>query len=117
MGGEVSLRAPSWRAVWAAAGTKETGREGFLQGCEESPTRHWGELAGYERVSWARLIPARLEGTSWSRQQSLILAGLLGSVPQTVPDSLLALLGTQGGLTPISCSQGLRGVGEGLQPQ
>lgn len=89
----MSLRAPSWRAVWAAAGTKETGREGFLQGCEESPTRQWRELAGYERVSWARLILARLGGTSWSRQQSLIPAGLSGSVPQTGPDSLLACWG------------------------
>lgn len=56
----MSLRVPSWRAVWAAAGTRETGREGFLQGCEESPTMHWGELAGYERFSWACLIPAKL---------------------------------------------------------
>lgn len=72
-----------------------------------------GELAGCERANWAHFIPARLEGTSWSKWQSCRPAWLSGSDSQTVPDSSLSLLGTQGGMRPSSCSYGLRSEGEG----
>lgn len=41
--------------------------------------------------------------------KSLQLARLSSSGPQTVPDSFLAPLGTQWGVRPTSCSQGLTG--------
>lgn len=50
LGGEVSLGAPSWRAVRASAGPRETGREGFLQGSKKGvPPLGGEELAGLRK--------------------------------------------------------------------
>lgn len=47
----MSLGAPSWRAVRASVGPRETGREGFLQGSKRG-SHHWvggRELAGLQK--------------------------------------------------------------------